>query len=99
MTDSPYPSCIGSGYCCWKAPCPEARRAYPELEIRSAFSNDPRCPELRWTGERHACGLVLDADAEKRARLEASLFIGVGCCSPLNTWRREPLQSRVGWSK
>jgi len=80
--------CIGSGYCCWKAPCGEA------VKIHKDLTSGP-CPELRWNGERHMCGLILDADDEEKKRLMASLSIGQGCCSSLNSWRREPLQDRT----
>jgi len=81
--------CIGSGYCCWKAPCHEAQRAHD-----GALTSGP-CPELRWNGERHLCGLILDADAETAERLKRSLSVGAGCCSGLNSWRREPLKDRT----
>ena len=50
---------------------------------------------MRWNGERHLCGVVVDADEEKEAWLKKNLYIGEGCCSPLNTWRREPLKNRT----
>lgn len=52
------------------------------------------CPELRWNGQRHLCGLVLDAGKQESERLKTSLAIGGGCCSPLNSWRREELVDR-----
>ena len=82
--------CIGSGYCCWKVPCGEALRVHPQL------TSGP-CPELKWNGERHLCGLVLRSGEKEAERLKSSLSIGDGCCSPLNTWRRDPLEDRTNY--
>jgi hypothetical protein len=80
--------CVGSGYCCAKAPCVAAMREHPEL------LGGP-CPELEWNGERHLCGLLMNATEEKAKWLKEQLAIGAGCCSPLNSWRREPLKDRT----
>jgi len=80
--------CVGSGYCCWKAPCGEAMKVHPGLR------GGP-CPELRWNGERHLCGLIVDAGQERSQQLMGSLAVGEGCCSPLNSWRRGALRDRT----
>lgn len=80
-------SCIGSGYCCWKAPCHLAQKEHGPIP--------GPCPELRWNGERHLCGAVLAA--KEKECLMKELFIGEGCCSPLNSWRREKLQNRTNF--
>jgi hypothetical protein len=81
--------CIGSGYCCWKAPCAEGQRVH---NISSG-----KCPSLVWEKGRHWCGLVLNAEPAEAERLKKSLYIGEGCCSSLNSWRREELQDRTDW--
>mgnify|MGYP003677368848 FL=1 len=75
--------CLGSGYCCHKVACHEGIVAHKD------YTHGP-CPSLRWTGTRHMCGLILDADKVEAARLKKSLSIGAGCCAPLfNNWRTE----------
>ena len=84
------PPCIGSGYCCWKAPC------WLGLRVHGQISGP--CPSLTWSPEdgRHYCGEVLKAtEPADRERLKAELYVGEGCCSSLNSWRREPLQDRT----
>ena len=73
--------CIGCGYCCTKAPCMVALMHY-NYDIDA-------CPALEWDGKRHWCQLAREVPgaAEK-------LSVGAGCCSGLNSWRREPLQDR-----
>ena len=80
-------ACIGSGYCCWKAPCVEA--------AAQGVEGGGPCPFLRWTAQRHACGLLLDAEPQEAQRLKRSLAVGAGCGSALNSWRREPLKDRT----
>lgn len=74
--------CIGCGYCCTKAPCLLARR------IHGAGVTE--CPELIWEQNRHWCRLP-----RVQPHYIYDLHIGAGCCSPLNSWRREPLISRL----
>lgn len=86
-------ACVGSGYCCRKAPCWEAWRYYPEMSIQNFGSEDsPGCPALRERDGRHWCGLVEDAQGEEKWRLQQSLSIGAGCCSSLNSTRLEILR-------
>ena len=86
--DDPKP-CLGSGYCCHKAICHEGQRANPNHKIGP-------CPSLRWNGERHVCGLIMDADRVEADRLKKSLSIGAGCCAPLfNNWRKV-VKNRIG---
>lgn len=49
------------------------------------------CPICRASS---TCGAILAAPLEAD-RLRASLSIGKGCCSSLNSWRREPIQDRT----
>lgn len=86
------PSCIGCGYCCKRAPC-----AYAAEKVRTFEAwKDGRegCPFLRLDEKlgRHLCGLILDADEHERRRLLRGLYIGAGCCSSLNTDRRDLLR-------
>jgi hypothetical protein len=82
-----YPMCIGSGYCCHKAACSEGMAAHPD------YKSGP-CPSLRWAKNiaRHLCGLIVDADKEEADRLRKSIGVGEGCCSPLNSWRKDVKQ-------
>jgi len=52
----------------------------------AAYGKRSRCPQLMWNGNRYVCGFA--------AQYFDSLFIGEGCCSNLNSWRREPLKER-----
>ena len=72
--------CIGCGYCCLKAVC----------LLGQAHGNvthpDQRCPYLQWTNHdaRYICMLY-----KKNPQFKDRLHIGAGCCSPLNTYRKE----------
>jgi hypothetical protein len=76
--------CVGSGYCCMKSQC--------QLSTERHGYVKGACPELKWNGERHLCGLMLDDKGGDYAKFWLSE--GAGCCSPLNSWRREPLRDR-----
>ena len=39
------------------------------------------CPALFWNGERYMCKMA--------KTFSDDLYIGSGCCSPLNSWRKE----------
>ncbi len=78
------PPCLGSGYCCMKSQC--------QLSVEKHGLVRGACPELQWNGERHLCGLMLDAERGEYAKYW--LAEGTGCCSPLNSWRREALRDR-----
>lgn len=82
----PVRACVGCGFCCVQAMCDAARRLYPAATRA--------CPELKWTGERHVCGLMTAPDPIGR-RYRQELYAGAGCCSGLNSWRRQPLVDRT----
>ena len=71
-----FPSCVGCGYCCKQATC--------SLGVKLHGAKYP-CPELRWIGEQYRCALV---EQGQEAIIDA-LYIGSGCCSLLNSWRKE----------
>ena len=83
----PHRPCIGCGYCCSKVRCALG------ASIHGAELGP--CPSLHWDGARHWCGLVLNAAGAARERLQAELAIGAGCCSPLNSLRRQLLADRA----
>ena len=70
--------CIGCGYCCISVPCDTSRRIYS--------NGVTQCPELEWNGERYICKLTTGHLSE---RYKEELYIGKGCCSNLNSWRKE----------
>jgi len=50
------------------------------------FGSTYPCPALSWNGKMHRCKLAGDfADR---------LYIGSGCCSPLNSWREDIIERR-----
>jgi len=83
--------CIGCGYCCIKTTCLLGKNFY------GVNDNVTICPGLKWdaTQIRHICELALIKDP-LGARYRSELHIGAGCCSGLNSWRREPIINRVG---
>ena len=76
-----YPKCIGCGFCCLQAKCTVAVRLYPAASV---------CPELIWSDKdnRHNCGLMQLPGPVGIAYRE-ELHAGAGCCSNLNTWRKD----------
>ena len=53
-----------------------------------------QCPALKWDGERHICHLcTLPGEMGFQYRME--LYVGAGCCSNLNSWRRSKLEDRT----
>lgn len=78
-TDIPVKACVGCGYCCKKAPCALAVRV---------FGATTSCPMLIWdeVNHRYWCK-ACKGDGGLRAEYRAQLYIGEGCCSPLNTDR------------
>ena len=71
--------CVGCGYCCAEAPCFLSYRV---------FNTRPgeTCQALYWreSEKKYRCVLAdYDPDYAKH------LFVGEGCCSPLNTWRKD----------
>lgn len=80
IADAKIKACVGCGYCCKTAPCALAVRIY---------GNITSCPELIWDEDAHrywcrAC----KGEGGLRAEYRAELFIGAGCCSPLNSDRK-----------
>jgi hypothetical protein len=73
--------CIGCGYCCRKGPCSFA----DSVAWNGKWDG---CPYLRWNGERWRCSVYEDAMERRKSLIHKGLFIGEGCCSPLNTNRR-----------
>jgi hypothetical protein len=70
--------CVGCGYCCKKVPCSlsvylHADKPWPHHE----------CPELIFRDGRWWCKIAL----EEPELAKEELYIGAGCCSPLNTER------------
>lgn len=85
-----WPECIGSGYCCKKAPCAFAvARRYP---IEHWLDGGKGCPDLREIDGRYWCGLYLDAAGPKKKLIKEELAIGAGCCSSMNSTRQEMLK-------
>jgi hypothetical protein len=78
--------CIGCGYCCTKVPCPIAYEHFGKKKLFDEHKVYTKCPALDWNGKRHNCLLA--------AYFFDFLYIGKGCCSTLNSWRREPLKKR-----
>jgi hypothetical protein len=79
----PYPTreCVGCGYCCSETQCDASRRLYPGAD---------HCPQLLWIeeDERYKCGLMLIAGPVGLG-YKAELYVGAGCCSGLNSWRKD----------
>ncbi len=73
-------SCLGSGYCCKNALCGLAVQRHPKATAP--------CPSLVLKDGRYWCGEVLAAEGEELQWLIDNLYIGAGCCSPLNTDRK-----------
>jgi hypothetical protein len=72
--------CVGCGWCCLDNPCEVSHRLYGYVG---------RCPDLCWDAGRgrYLCGLA--AHPELGAGFRAELFVGQGCCAPLNAWRED----------
>lgn len=70
--------CTGCGFCCRKAPCAVAQRVYGPVT---------QCPGLKWTGSQYRCDLMCKP-GDIGARYREELYAGAGCCSPLNSDRR-----------
>lgn len=76
--------CVGSGHCCKQAPC--------HLALERGVTKGP-CTFLEEEGGRHWCGLIRSASPEEAARFRAQLYVGAGCCSPLNSSRLKMLSN------
>jgi len=79
--------CIGCGYCCVSATC---------VAGVEKFGVSKPCKGLKWDDEnkRHYCILCI-GENQSSFFYRKHLHIGEGCCSNLNSWRREPLQDRT----
>jgi len=77
--------CIGCGFCCLKAKCGASQRLYPGADV---------CPALEWNEERHICHLM-ELPGTLGELYREGLYAGEGCCSGLNSWRREPIVDRI----
>lgn len=74
--------CVGCGFCCFQAKCTASMRLYPNTkEI---------CPQLIWdeTEQRYFCGLA-QFPGPLGDLYKEELYIGAGCCSNLNSWRKD----------
>jgi hypothetical protein len=74
-------SCVGCGYCCMQTPCSVAKRLYPGVV---------ECPQLIWDvlDSRYYCGLM-KLPEPLGSEYRQSLYAGAGCCSTLNSWRKD----------
>lgn len=51
------------------------------------YGEQKRCPALYWDGTCYRCKDI--------GEYGSYLAIGEGCCSPLNSWRRKPVELRA----
>jgi len=79
--------CVGCGYCCMKTPCDASRRLYGTIK---------ECPQLIWDEQtsRYNCGLMLIHGMIGEG-YKKELHAGAGCCSGMNTWRKD-VKKRTG---
>jgi hypothetical protein len=70
-----FPSCVGCGYCCTKRVC-----TFGKTDGRGI------CTSLYWNEVKrmYRCRLV-----ESHRTMAKVLYVGSGCPSNLNTWRRD----------
>jgi len=75
-----------------KAPC----AIFTEAMKKATQDGWPSgCPELAFEEGRHWCGVLKSMKtAKSRNLVKGVLSIGEGCCSGLNSWRREPIKDR-----
>jgi len=78
-----YSKCVGCGHCCITAQCPLSIHLYNFKEL---------CPALYWDDflKRHFC--------KNAKKYKNDLYIGEGCSSNLNSWRRN-VKNRIGGEK
>ncbi len=74
-------TCVGCGFCCTKAKCAAGQRLYPSADI---------CPALIWSEKdnRYFCNLML-LPGNIGLEYRKELYVGAGCCSNLNSWRKD----------
>ena len=79
--------CVGCGHCCLTAQCAVSLRVHGQQDI---------CPSLSWNEKekRHECELVF-LPGILGEEFKKELYIGQGCCSSLNSWRKEPNRNRI----
>jgi len=70
--------CKGCGYCCHKAMCAPGVMLVGKMERH--------CPGLYWDSSenKYRC-----AYAKNNNTFAAAIWAGEGCCSPLNSWRKD----------
>lgn len=74
--------CVGCGYCCMEATCTAGLAANSDRTYTTS-----RCPSLQWNGKRYVCELMMDTKYGEMYR--EKLYAGAGCCSGLNSWRKD----------
>ena len=79
MEEICYRPCVGCGMCCKTALCVMAVYILPKWDDR----DESDCPFLYFAEDRHWCALALHKPFAEE------LYIGEGCCSPLNSERRK----------
>jgi len=83
--------CLGCGFCCKTARCSVSYQAEDDCpELAVGMSSGETCPFLYHDGIQWRCKLS--------GMYRVALAIGAGCCSPLNTKRKEAedgVQSKV----
>jgi len=83
--------CVGCGFCCITAKCAAGQRLYKSSDI---------CNALIWSDEdkRYYCDLMqlpgIIGDQYKE-----ELYAGEGCCSNLNSWRKNVIKREVKKNK
>jgi hypothetical protein len=88
-----WPECVGSGFCCKKAPCGLA--VMRGFEAKHWMEGGKGCPALVEKDGRYWCGLYLQAAGAAKTHIKNELAIGAGCCSSLfNTDRERILRKR-----
>lgn len=80
--------CVGCGYCCMKTPCDASRRLYGNIDS---------CPQLTWSDDknRYFCGLMM-IGGSLGEDYRKELYAGAGCCSGLNSWRKDVKKRSTG---
>lgn len=73
--------CVGCGFCCIQTRCSTSLRIWP-------YTKGNECPGLVWKDTRYICKLAA-MDGPKGSEYRVELYVGAGCCSNLNTWRRD----------
>lgn len=85
--------CVGSGYCCRKAPCGWSQHQMAEEGLK--WDPAKGCPYLVLVGIQWRCGIFLKADAAKQAAMTEDMGIGFGCSSTIGNTARDQLLLRL----